>query len=510
GGGNTAVFTPTEYAQMFKTVSAAMRAADPTIKIGGPNSISDVDDTFQYFGALMSAGAQVDFVTYHQYQASSSMSDATAFTVASTLYSRPNTTLPIVISETNTDSEDNQSRTGSPFEWAAMPLEYKAHIEAGTWRVIRWETYEHNYNLIDATIGKPVTTYWAERTFWEAMPEGSTRIGCASSSADVPCIAVVDGAGNVSAAFINRGVTSSTSNNGTGVSYRVNVSGTSGNFAKKVVDRNTDPAVGPVATIGAPTGILIDGYGIATIRSTLATDAGADTSVQDTALQDTAAQDTTVQDTAVQDTAVKDTAVHDTAVQDTAVQDTAVQDTAVQDTMVQDTSVSDTAADTTPADTAADAPTDATTTVNVYCSSLTVTTGALSGDNATACSGTTPSLKNADSLLVDWLPATPKTSAYATYVLPTSKPLSLSLVVRFHGDDKTEPLWYWWAQNNSGTWDVVGDNSWAGNWVTTAHTFTLANPANYVDATGHVKIRFGTLTSTNDAELDQMILSVTY
>jgi hypothetical protein len=82
--------------------------------------------------------------------------------------------------------------------------------------------------------------------------------------------------------------------------------------------------------------------------------------------------------------------------------------------------------------------------------------------------------------------------------------------VQYLGDDRTEPLWYWYARNkNTGAYDLVGDDSWAGNWVSTAHTFTLANPADYVDAAGNLRIRFTSTSSTNSAELDQMVVRVT-
>ncbi len=269
GEQDMAVMTPDQYASLFEVVTPAMRAVDPGIKIGGPNTVSDEGDSLDYIDALLSSGAQVDFVAVHQYQAESTMPDQQAFQVAAPLADRPMTDIPIVISESNSDSSDAQSRTGSPFEWAAMAFEYKAHVEAGTWRVLRWETYERNYNLIDAIGGQPQTTYWAERKFWEAVQEGATRVGCSSSSDDIACLASVTAAGKVDVVLINIGVASPDDNNGSGVRHQVDVhfaDGSSPTFTVQTIDRDTSPASGPSPLTGPALGVTIDGYGLATLE----------------------------------------------------------------------------------------------------------------------------------------------------------------------------------------------------------------------------------------------------
>jgi hypothetical protein len=269
GQQDTAVMTPASYASLFATVTAAMRAVDPSIQLGGPNTVSDQGDSLQYIDALLSSGAKVDFVAVHQYQAETSMPDQMAFQVAAPLKDRPHTKLPIVISESNSDSSDQQTRTGSAFEWAAMPFEYKAHVEAGTWRVLRWETYEHDYDLVDAVHGQPRTTYWVERAFWSAVPEGGTRVPCSSSSADIACLATLTPDQKLDVVLIDIGVVDASDNNGVGVRHQVSVSvadGASRTFSIQSVDRDTDPRNGPVTTQGAGAGVVIDGYGIATLQ----------------------------------------------------------------------------------------------------------------------------------------------------------------------------------------------------------------------------------------------------
>jgi peptidoglycan/xylan/chitin deacetylase (PgdA/CDA1 family) len=144
------------------------------------------------------------------------------------------------------------------------------------------------------------------------------------------------------------------------------------------------------------------------------------------------------------------------------------------------------------------------------CSSLTVTSGSVSGAS-TACGATGRlATQNGSSAIWNASSTSTKTVAYATYVLG-GVPSAMKVTVAFRGDDATEPLWYWYLWNPStGAWVLVGDNSWAGNWSTTAHSFSIASPASYVDATGHVKVRFLTKTSTNSAEMDRMVVEATY
>lgn len=214
---------------------------------------------------------------------------------------------------------------------------------------------------------------------------------------------------------------------------------------------------------------------------------------------DAGTADTSTPDGTGTDGTVSDSTVVDTSVSDTAVDDTSSTDTAVTDTSSGDTSSGDTAK----------------VTDTVRCSTLTLVSGSLYGSSTSACSGTTPALATVNGTVVGWAGKTgsPKTAAYATYVSPAvaGSVAAMQLTVSFIGDNNTEPLWYWYAKNiTTGAWELVGDNSWAGNWVRTNHTFTISNPARYVAADRTVHILFTTTSSSNDAELDQMVLAVTH
>jgi peptidoglycan/xylan/chitin deacetylase (PgdA/CDA1 family) len=260
----------------------------------------------------------------------------------------------------------------------------------------------------------------------------------------------------------------------------------------------------------------------------------ADTGPADTGPADTGPADTGPADTGIDsgkadsgqlaDTGVADTNVLDSTVADATILDSGVADSGAFDSTVVDSFVADGSRDATPdtgidaadgASDAGDAGTDGGTGGTaqfVTCSTTTVQSGKLSGSYVSTACGTSGALAKQDGKNLVWSASSSstKTVAYATYVL-SGTPATMKIDVSFLGDDNTEALWYWTIWNPStGAWVSVGDNSWAGNWVTTAHQFVLTNPASYVDATGHVKVRFQTKTSTNSAEMDRMVLEVTY
>jgi spore coat protein CotH len=151
----------------------------------------------------------------------------------------------------------------------------------------------------------------------------------------------------------------------------------------------------------------------------------------------------------------------------------------------------------------------------ITCSSLALSpgnTGRLGGDNTTACAATNGTLATVNGRTVSWEPHSPPTSADAVYASPfsASNVTKIEVRVQYIGDDKTEPLWFWSARNvKTGAFDTIGDSSTAGNWVSTALVFNVQNPADYVDASGNLVIRFGSKTSTNSAELDRMVVQFT-
>jgi peptidoglycan/xylan/chitin deacetylase (PgdA/CDA1 family) len=230
-----------------------------------------------------------------------------------------------------------------------------------------------------------------------------------------------------------------------------------------------------------------------------------DSTVADAGSPDTGQPDSTVVDSGSQDAGSVDSTLVDSGSPDTGRPDSTPAESGPPDTGSPDSGVD-------AADAAADGGEAGGVAQLVYCSTTTTTSGSLQGGSSAQACGASGALATKNGVYVVWSESstTTKTVAYATYVL-TGTPTSLKVDVAFRGDDSTEPLWYWSIWNPStGAWVQIGDNAWAGNWSTTAHQFVVAGPAAYVDATGHVKIRFQTKTSTNSAEMDRMVLEVTY
>lgn len=263
-GIDTAVFTATEYANLFKIVSDSMRAADPAIKIGGPNTSWMHSN---YVDTLFLSGAQVDFVSIHDYPAAASDTDSQVFQMADTPASvsiPPN--MPLMIGEINALSDWNDSRMSSVFELAYMPLAYKAHIMAGTNNVIRWETVEDAFPVLNLN-GSKHRNYWMEKYFWTVSDSGSQVISCNSSVPnEISCLAVKTSSGKVKVVLINKAVANLSDINGAGVSRTITINGLpAGNYETAVIDTLTNPVNGPVINTNTPSSITIDGYGVAVI-----------------------------------------------------------------------------------------------------------------------------------------------------------------------------------------------------------------------------------------------------
>ncbi|MBI2760863.1 MAG: hypothetical protein HYX51_05495 [Chloroflexi bacterium] len=270
-----AVLTPADYAQLFVTVSAAMRAVDPDIKIGGPNTASEHD---RYLRALLDSGARVDFIALHQYDGEVKNTDAELFDQArqpSTLAAVRKVDTggrPLFVSEFNALVDDSDKpgagpRLDSAFSLAYLPLFYISHVEAGTTRVMRWETVERYFGLFDQSSGARLRTYWVERVFWSAVQEGSRRVACASSSPDIACLALLGPDGKARVVLVNTGVRAPDDVAGPGIPHTVAVAGLpEGSYEMQVVHRDTDPVAGPArSSTQGQSVVTIDGYGMATV-----------------------------------------------------------------------------------------------------------------------------------------------------------------------------------------------------------------------------------------------------
>ena len=271
-----AVFTPEQYARFYKTVTDAMRAVDPQIKIGGPNTASN---HAAYVQALLGAGATVDFLALHTYEGTAASTDDELFDQAlnpeilAVERRFHSDSRPFIISEFNALVDDSRKpgagpRLESAFSLAYLPLFYMTNVKAGTYRLMRWETVERAFGLFDHAGGGRLLTYWAERLFWTAVPEGGRRLACTSSSDDIACLAVKGTDAKIRVILVNKGVRSQPDIGGVGQALSVAVTGLpAGNLETAVLDRSTNPDSGPgvqVARERVPV-VSFAGYGMAVV-----------------------------------------------------------------------------------------------------------------------------------------------------------------------------------------------------------------------------------------------------
>ena len=89
---------------------------------------------------------------------------------------------------------------------------------------------------------------------------------------------------------------------------------------------------------------------------------------------------------------------------------------------------------------------------------------------------------------------------------------SLALQVNYRGPDKATMTWTFEVfDNNAGTWVLLGDNTFATDWVWTKHTFAFPAPdARFFSASGTLQIRYGTTSSADASDVDQLLVTGTH
>src|SRR5204862_6022134 len=114
----------------------------------------------------------------------------------------------------------------------------------------------------------------------------------------------------------------------------------------------------------------------------------------------------------------------------------------------------------------------------------------------------------------DYVELSPASRIVCNYVLPSgvgaSGVTSLSLDVNYRGPSKDSMTWTFEAlDTTTGTWVLLGDNAFATGWVWTKTTFTLPGPMARFFSSGTLQIRYGTTSSADASDLDQLIVTGT-
>jgi len=100
----------------------------------------------------------------------------------------------------------------------------------------------------------------------------------------------------------------------------------------------------------------------------------------------------------------------------------------------------------------------------------------------------------------------PGARAIADYVLPVdARTGALSLRANYRGPTAPDMRWTFEAFDfQAAVWVTVGDNAFAGDWVWTTATFPLG--AQFVGASGEVRVRYGTDSRADASDLDELVL----
>jgi len=112
----------------------------------------------------------------------------------------------------------------------------------------------------------------------------------------------------------------------------------------------------------------------------------------------------------------------------------------------------------------------------------------------------------------DYVELSPSSRIVCNYNLPSGSTVtSLAVQTNYRGPDKASQTWTFevW-DTTTGTWVLLGDNTFAADWVWTKHTFTMPAPyARFFASNGVLQIRYGTTSNVDASDVDQLIVTGT-
>jgi hypothetical protein len=114
----------------------------------------------------------------------------------------------------------------------------------------------------------------------------------------------------------------------------------------------------------------------------------------------------------------------------------------------------------------------------------------------------------------DYVELFPASRIVCSYVLPSGTAAgavtSLGLQVNYRGPSKTGQLWTFEVlDTTTGAWTLLGDNGFATGWVWTKNTFTLPAPLARFFSGTTLQIRYGTTSSADASDIDQLLMTGT-
>jgi len=150
------------------------------------------------------------------------------------------------------------------------------------------------------------------------------------------------------------------------------------------------------------------------------------------------------------------------------------------------------------------------TSITIPCTTVSVVAGQLGAGQSVAAL-TAAELAGTADVWTDYLELSAGARVVCTYTLPggvaASSISALSLDVNYRGPTTESMTWAFEVLDpTTGTWTPLGDNGFAAAWVWTAHTFTLPAPASRYVSAGALQIRYGTTSTADASDLDQLLI----
>ena len=160
--------------------------------------------------------------------------------------------------------------------------------------------------------------------------------------------------------------------------------------------------------------------------------------------------------------------------------------------------------------TGAGATTGGSTPFSMACTSL--ASGAIGSGQSISALATAELTGTAD-VWANYVELDPGTQIVCNYNLPSGvaagSVTSMALQVNYRGPSKSTQLWTFEVRDTTtGAWVPLGDNAFAAGWIWTKAAFALPAPlARYFSSTGTLQIRYGTTSSADASNVDQMLIS---
>lgn len=225
--------TPALYRAMYEAVAPAMKAADPSVAVGGP-AISSIEDPAAraYVTSLLTTAAPLDFVSYHDYaQWTSASTDLQAFSETATLVAHaeqvrqqiaasPHPQAELWITEGNGNAvayaAPFDNRASNDFDVPYLASLVRGYVLAGVNGYARFELIEPPgpdgvYGALDAS-GARRPGFFGWKLLVDAVVRGAPLRTSSSSDANVETLALQRDASTLHVLVINRSVASPADN----------------------------------------------------------------------------------------------------------------------------------------------------------------------------------------------------------------------------------------------------------------------------------------------------------